>query len=684
MKYYREYKPHKFEILGNRKKFDSTIYTFDIETSSIIKFNNKLISAINYKDLTKDEQESCEFYSEMYIWMLGVNDQVYFGRSWEDLVEFIDILNQHCEVKKYMFIHNLSFEFQFLKSYFKMDNVFARKSHKVISCELADYNFELRCSMIMSNSSLDKLAKNYNLNVQKLVGNLDYSKLRSELTELSIEELDYCEHDCLVVYEYIKLLLKSYKSLKDIPKTSTGQVRRELKDIVQKDYIYRSKVKNAVNINPRVYNLLNQAFMGGYTHANYYYADQIIKNVTSYDFTSSYPYVLISEKYPMSDFKICNIKSVDDMISNFAYLLVVKINKIKSKYYNNFISASKCLEIKKGSYDNGRIISADSITMCLTDLDFKFILESYKYKDYEIIESYFAIYDYLPIQIIDFILKKYELKTKYKNLDGFETEYQIEKAKFNAIYGMSVTNEICDDVEFDDKTKNWSENPISNEEIINKLLKQKANPFMSFSWGVWVTAYARINLLKNLVKLDDFVIYADTDSLKLCEGFDENIIKEYNEEVVNKLHKIAEKRGVDYERFEPKDVKNNKRLLGVFDLDAKYDEFITQGAKKYAFVKDNKIGITVAGVPKSGAKGLKSLEDFTDDYVFKFEDTNKNLLVYTENQDELYFNDYQNHKSQIHTKSGCCLIPTTYILGKALDYCELLSDQKSARAVYKE
>jgi hypothetical protein len=39
-------------------------------------------------------------------------------------------------------------------------------------------------------------------------------------------------------------------------------------------------------------------------------------------------------------------------------------------------------------------------------------------------------------------------------------------------------------------------------------------------------------------------------------------------------------------------------MLGVFDHDEHYDEFITQGAKKYAYKIDGKIGITVAGVPK--------------------------------------------------------------------------------------
>ena len=38
----------------------------------------------------------------------------------------------------------------------------------------------------------------------------------------------------------------------------------------------------------------------------------------------------------------------------------------------------------------------------------------------------------------------------------------------------------------------------------------------------------------------------------------------------------------------------------------------------------------------------------------------------------------------VKDKSGCCLLPNSYTLGKALDYCHLLSDDSSARAIYRE
>ena len=132
----------------------------------------------------------------------------------------------------------------------------------------------------------------------------------------------------------------------------------------------------------------------------------------------------------MSKFRRCNIKKREDMSNRFAYLLVVRFKNIKCKYLNHFISGSKCREIRGASYDNGRIYEAKELVMTLTDIDFYFILDTHKC-DYIIEEIYFAKYGFLPIQYINFVLDKYENKTKYKDDDTKKLQYQKEKNKFN-------------------------------------------------------------------------------------------------------------------------------------------------------------------------------------------------------------------------------------------------------------
>lgn len=98
------------------------------------------------------------------------------------------------------------------------------------------------------------------------------------------------------------------------------------------------------------------------------------------------------------------------------------------------------------------------------------------------------------------------------------------------------------------------------------------------------------------------------------------MIDEYNNFVENKIKYVSKVLEIDEEKFSPKDTFGVKHTLGVFDEDGHYEEFITQGAKKYAFTKYNKndkinnetdniikkgkekslvLNITVSGVPKS-------------------------------------------------------------------------------------
>ena len=689
MLYWDKFTHHDPNILGKKKKYDGTIYSFDIETTSYYVLYGRQYKAIDYLKLSEKEKHDSIPMAHMYIWMFGINDQVYYGRTWDELKLFWTRLNEIVPEKKYIFVHNLAFEFQFLKSVFDFEDVMARKSHKVMTAFMPAYNMIFKCSYMMSNCALKYLPKLFNLPVNKLVGDLDYSLDRTSITPLSDTELGYCENDCLVVYHYILNELKTYEDVKHIPTTSTGKVRRELQDLVRTNFKYRRIVYRAINTDPHVYNMLQDAFMGGYTHANWIYTDEIIKNVDSFDETSAYPYVLVTCKFPSSEFRKCNIHTRDEMSKRLCYLVRVKFINIKCKYFNNFISASKCKNIRGAKYDNGRIIEAIELEMTLTDIDFYFILDTY-ICNYEILECYFSTYNYLPKTFINFVLDKYENKTKYKDNPDYELEYQKEKNKFNSLYGMSVTNMIRDEVIFDNEFKTWSEVELTNDEIIEKLQEEKKKAFLSFAYGVWVTAYARNNLLRRVIELDEYVIYCDTDSIKLRQGYDKSIIDKYNETVKNKIDFVSNVLHIDKSRYAPVDIHGVSHMLGVFESETKeghnytYDEFITQGAKKYAYIVDDKIKITVAGVPKSGAKALKSLSDFKDDFVFDYKDTNKNLLFYTENQEKFEFTDYLGFKNILSDKSGCCLLPNTYKLSKSLDYVNLINDESSKRARYKE
>lgn len=690
MKYWTEYKGHEVEILGKKKKVDNTIYTFDIETTSYLMIGSRIISARDYQSLTSAEQEACTKQACMYVWQFSINEDVYYGRTWDEFKLFLNRLEANDDTKKIVFVHNLSFEFQALWSVIRIKSVMSRKSRKLLTCQLEDYNIELRCTLMLSNLKLEKLPDVYQLPVKKKIGDLDYNLLRTPATPLTERELGYCEFDCLVTYWYVKTELETYERVDKLPITSTGKVRKQLQRLVLSNPSYVRRLSRQININPRVFNMLVDAFAGGYTHANYIYADEILTSVDSYDETSAYPYVLVTCKFPSSEFRRTYIKTVEEMLPNFAYLLKVRIVKPKAKYLNHFISSSKCTDIKgKPNYDNGRIITAKELTITCTDIDFRFILDTYNCESYEILESYCSTYSYLPIEYVNFILDKYVLKTKLKNVEGKELEYAREKGAFNSLYGMTVTNTIRADVEFVNFDE-WVERPLNNQAIMEKLSKDKKRGFLNFAWGVWCTAYARDNLLRRVLDLDEYVVYCDTDSCKVVQGYDKSIFEKYNQSVEDKIRKVSEERGIPFERFAPSDIKGNAHLLGVFECETgkgrsvTYDEFITQGAKKYAYKIDGKIHVTVSGVPKEGgADCLTTLDEFRDDLVFDFGHTNKLTLAYNDNQIPVYITDYLGNTYKVTDKSGICMLPTTYKLGKALDYADLIENESTERARFR-
>ena len=203
MLYWDKYIAPSKQLEGKKKKFDNNIYTFDIESTSYIVLDDVVYPAIKYNDLSEEDRERCIKKSLMYVWQFGINDIVYYGRTWDELKSFLTLINKDIPEKKYLFIHNQAFEFQFFKSVFNVEEVMARKSHKVMTCYLPDYNFIVKCSYFMSNSSLENLPKVFNLPVKKLVGDLDYNLIRTPKTPLTSEELGYCENDILVLYHYI-------------------------------------------------------------------------------------------------------------------------------------------------------------------------------------------------------------------------------------------------------------------------------------------------------------------------------------------------------------------------------------------------------------------------------------------------------------------------------------------------
>lgn len=605
----------------------------------------------------------------MYIWQFQIEDQTIIGRTWMEFKEFLRNCRMQLKQDEWLmvFVHNLSFEFSFLKGIykFKPDEVFSIESRKVLRCSMWEH-FEFRCSYLLTNMNLDTFTKKMGV-THKLSGEeFNYNKKRYPWTDLTDRELEYCITDVKALVEALKVYYAiEHDNHYTIPFTSTGFVRRDVKRAMR-----HYNRQDLFNMQPdyEVFKILREAFRGGNTHANRYYSGRIMENITSYDRVSSYPDVQINELFPMSPW----IRE-EDVTADRACRIIFKhkraafmrvgFNNIRLKnplWGCPYIPKHKCRNLGRHYNDNGRILWADWLEISLCDPDLKIIMEEYDYDSITFYDFYHCRYGRLPKPLREEIQKFYRDKTELKGVQGQELFYMLQKAKLNSIYGMSCQMPVKQTIDFIDGY--WIEQELPEEELLSK---NNAKAFLVYSWGVWTTAHARMELEKalNIVGPERFV-YCDTDSVKFIDD-GKLSFKAYNE---------SRKRDSKQNGGVAEDPKGHKHYLGVYENEGTYKRFITMGAKKYAYEDAaGELHITVAGVSKyKGAAELArrgGLDAFKEGFIWY--DAGGLESIYNDDPDikEVVIDG---HKLQI--SSNVFLRPSTYTLGITGEYARILEN----------
>lgn len=659
-------------VYVNRKKeiYNKAIITFDIETTSLFKNPDGTITQ------SPKDKDNRTVLGTMYHWQMSIDGSIVTGRTWDELLSVFQEIQQQQGIK-IIWVHNLSFEFQWLINLFmKTDyplNVFAKEKHKVMKCDWGTIQF--RCTYFLTNMTLAKAAKEFQLEHQKAMGDLDYKKLRGSTTPLTHKEKEYCRLDVIVLAELVKKFLKMYKTLDNIPLTSTGRLRRECQNLMQGQGFDKKRVREAYP-NAELFRALRQAFIGGYTHANYLNANQIKENVDSFDIASSYPTVMVSEKFPYKFAKI-NVASTQPLNSNIAYLYHIVFYGIKTNKSMTYLSKSRSIKCYDVVEDNGRIMTAEWAEFWMTDIDVDIVMKNYDIDHVEVLECWAANKRYLPKKLLEFIFKLYEDKTALKRVAGKEDAYAQSKSFINSMYGMTVTNEICDTVTFENGV--FDVEALTEEDIAEQLMK-KANSrktFLLYQWGVWITAYARRNLWTMISQIDEDVDYVDTDSCKF-ENTEKYapLFEKYNNEIQEKISKSIRLNELEV-NYPPKDKEGIERPMGNFEHEDEYPvpEFKTLGAKKYCYRgKDGELHLTLSGVRKSAAKYINGLDDFKVGKVFNEEQSGRTIAYYIGDQKPFKFIDYFGNEQEAFEQFSICLEPSTYELGMSAEYTNLIGN----------
>lgn len=668
---------------------------FDIETTSYIKENLK--------------------FAFMYMWSFALEDYIIIGRTWEEFKNVCDEISLSLVTYKrrrfVIYVHNLAYEFQYIRKLFEWEKVFSLDK-RVPILAVTTTGIEFRCSYKLSGYSLANLPTT----LKKLTGALNYDLVRHSQTPLEFKELAYSIRDVQVVVEFIKNKIKEDGKITNIPMTKTGYVRIACRHSCfgegrhGEQYKKYNEMIKKLSIFPEEYDMLKQAFQGGFTHANAYHVRRCekgingkhyLENVGSFDITSDYPAEMIAENgYPMSKGKYYKNPSpeiIQESIKNYFCIIDMTIKNLQDKVFiDNPISLSRCTEYPKKDVkvNNGRVVSSPFIRLTITQIDLEVIKACYDTG--EIIVHRLIRYrrGYLPTEFIKQVLEFYKAKTILKGLGGEENErkYMWGKENLNATFGCSVTDALQPIIEYIGGDEDIFQEILCDKEKALKKYNNNPNRFLFYPWGVAITSFARRRLWGCILACGWDYCYSDTDSIKVMNPEKYlHIFKKSDEIITEKLKRAVKYHGLSWNDVAPKNQKGEPKQLGLWEWEHTYRKFRTCGAKRYMCEFDNALEVdgvkydltlTVSGLNKQRALPYLLNKYGNNDEVFKHFTqglevpppySGRMVSYYIDEENEMNITDYLGNKMHVKQGSGIALENTSY----TMDYNETYNQYKA-------
>ena len=139
---------HNFK--SGKKMYGDDILCFDMEVCNYyIDCIGRVLSIkdvfrrYNY-DLDKIEEA---FKNELtpgglpYIWMFGYNGRVIFGRELQDFKIFLEYLQAKFDYNAHIWVHNLSYEYTWLRELLQFDKVFFTEARNPLYAKIGSFTF---------------------------------------------------------------------------------------------------------------------------------------------------------------------------------------------------------------------------------------------------------------------------------------------------------------------------------------------------------------------------------------------------------------------------------------------------------------------------------------------------------------------------------------------------------------
>ncbi len=604
----------------------------------------------------------------------------------------------------YIYFHNLAYDYVFLRLF-----LFAAfgtpvkelntKPHYPIMLGF-DNGIILKDSLCLAQCKLEKWANDLNVHHKKAVGSWDYDIIRDQSDSFSRAEKRYIENDTLALCECLDAFCVSLnKTIYSIPYTATGIPREEVRERAKQHKGHENFLRKALSYDQFL--KFMKLYHGGYSHANrFYIGDILADDITACrDFASSYPYCLIAFKYPSSAFiplgRDVHPEYILKNAEEYAFVFRISFKNIRLKDHllpMPSLQASKCEHTINMIEESGRVLQAGYCTLYICEQDLIVLNSLYDWDPESICtEVEVSPKDYLPRWFTDYVYDLYAEKCRRKPLQEQDpVAYALAKARVNSVYGLTVQKSIRENfievtepgeykIDFDGNMAHFESGEYRqdfDQDLKAEYEKYLKNPntVLPYQWGAYCTAFA----FRNLFELGSCVnckydnlgylaypphwYYSDTDSC-YSDDWNEDKIAAYNKKC---------KENLTANGYGSVIVNDKEYWLGVAEPDSEYSEYVVLGPKRYCgrSVKDNELHITVAGVPKDGAKCLENdIDKFHRNFIFDGEITGKKAHFYFFSKDGITIDEFGNEVGD-----SIDLQPCNYHLGAVDKYDYILSD----------
>lgn len=554
----------------------------------------------------------------MYIWSFTFNDITILGSYWADFISLLDRLSEVLDLNEkrrlLVFIANMSFEFQFMRKWLNVTNSFFVDERKPLYI-IHNERIEFRDALQITGGRLEDLARSYT-KTQKLVGELDYTKLRNhtDAHNMTSNELQYVINDTVILSEYANYYFLKFGDSK-LPLTKTGILRHAVKQrALSACKRQKMRLSNIIEMNyphEQLYMyMMKYLFRGGYVHGTNETAGVLLSDcdMSGADITSSYPaHMNLENGYPMGKFikqkENMPFEEYEELNAEFCTMAIIDFYNISTTTAHSIESNNKVIKSINACCDNGRILDADYIRVFLTNIDFKIYKLFYQWEDIKILKVWTAKRGSLPRYLLEELNANYIHKSKLKRAGLSKTkDYVLSKSNVNSAYGLTVTRMRQNRIIYNNATDNYE---LDNSFVFSEEVKKQT---LLPQWGIWVTAFARYTLLKMVYDIEadngsnnhdnaSICVYMDTDSIKIIDFHKhKHIIEEYNKRREQQVAEMCKKYGYNFEDFSG---------LGSFEIELPYiKKFKHNGAKRYVYKyydfknKEYHIESTIAGLPK--------------------------------------------------------------------------------------